>query len=229
MTQATVRYIQNGFMVNWPGGGGITVPPSLYAASVPEAVYWLNRIFDPISPPAAKAGGQAPAPSIIDNDDPLIGTEAMVSDVASGGFIVRQQTANLSGRPVEVYCVDMDAVHGQLNLIFAPPAAESTAAEFTFVTTIETDNKGGTIHVTGGPATHSDTYRISGTTDVAAGHFDVNVPVGMTSDELGTAIAQGASGLPNCTGKFSTQADDVTITPTPPVLLLALTAQQKAS
>jgi hypothetical protein len=124
MTTATVRYITNGFTVNWSGSQAIGVPASLYAASIPEAVYWLGRIFDPVGePPPAPPRGRAPSPRIIENADPLLGTEAAVGDIASGGFLVRQQAgAAMSVVPIETYCVDMDAVHGQLNLIFAPPA-----------------------------------------------------------------------------------------------------------
>lgn len=125
-TQATVRYIQNGFTVNWSGSQAVGVPASLYAASIPEAVYWLGRIFNPVadaSTPPAKV-----APRVIVNDDPLLGQEAYVSDIASGGFLVKQGLFPDAGRPVEIYCVDMDAVHGVLNLIFAPPAKTAPAA-----------------------------------------------------------------------------------------------------
>src|SRR4051812_2691758 len=60
-TSATVRYITNGFTVNWQGSQAIGVPASLYAAQLPEAVYWLGRIFDPVAapPPAAARQSQA--------------------------------------------------------------------------------------------------------------------------------------------------------------------------
>ena len=125
MTTATARYISNGFIVNWQGagGGGVVVPPSVYAASVPEVVYWLGRIFDPVAASTPLSRSKNPAPStIVPADDPLLGQQASVEDVASGGFLVRQLPSAAGAKFVETYCVDMDAVHGQLNLIFAPPA-----------------------------------------------------------------------------------------------------------
>ena len=153
MTTATVRYITNGSTVNWQGSQAIGVPASLYAAQLPEAVYWLSRIFDPVAQPTAPAPAQEgvtqaqqdvekranffsqwkeklskPEVSqrVVENEDPLLGQQAQVIDIASGGFLV-SQFPNVSPtaagmRIIETYCVDMDAVHGQLNIIFAPPA-----------------------------------------------------------------------------------------------------------
>ena len=129
MTTATVRYITNGFTVNWQGSQAIGVPASLYAAEIPEAVYWLGRIFDPVADTSPPPASRAVSPRVIENTDPLLGMEAMVTDIASGGFLVRQQGTSLTTRPIETYCVDMDAVHGQLNLIFSPPAEEASALE----------------------------------------------------------------------------------------------------
>lgn len=211
MTTATARYIQNGFTVNWSGGmgGAINVPANLYAASVPEIVYWLGRIFDPLADPGRAPNGAAVEPNIIESSDPLLGTEAQVSDVASGGFIVRQQS--IMAKAVEVYCVDMDAVHGQLNLIFAPPPAPTVpAAEFTFAV----DVPNGKITISGAAATHDDSYLLRVTTDSAAGSATVAVRKGQSLDEFGTALANavGSTGT-NCMGKFSTQVDTVTVTP----------------
>jgi hypothetical protein len=119
MTTATVRYITNGYTVNWSGSQAIGVPASLYAATIPEAVYWLGRIFDPVAqPPALRA---EPSPQVVENNDPLLGMEAVVSDIASGGFLVRQQSATLTPRPVETFCANVDAVSDLLTLIFTPP------------------------------------------------------------------------------------------------------------
>jgi hypothetical protein len=118
-TSATVRYIANGYTVNWQGSQAIGVPASLYATSIPEAVYWLGRIFDPVAQPPVPPATRA-APRVVENTDPLLGTEAQITDIASGGFIVRQ-FPTAGGRLIETYCVDMDAVHGQLNLIFSAP------------------------------------------------------------------------------------------------------------
>jgi hypothetical protein len=92
----------------------------LDAASIPEAVYWLGRIFDPVAQPAAQVVD--PVPQIVENNDPLLGMEAAVNDIASGGFLVRQQGPTLTTRPVETFCPNIDAVSDMLNLIFAPPA-----------------------------------------------------------------------------------------------------------
>jgi len=120
MTQATVRYITNGYTVNWSGSQAVGLPASLYAASIPEAVYWLGRIFDPVSqsPPARR---EAEA-QIVENNDPLLGMEAYVLDIASGGFLVRQQGPTLTPRPIETYCANIDAVSAMLTQIFTPPA-----------------------------------------------------------------------------------------------------------
>lgn len=123
MTTATVRYIANGYTVNWSGSQAIGVPASLYAASIPEAVYWLGRIFDPVGDPGG-APRNSPAPRIVESDDPLLGVEGIVSDIASGGFLVRQQTPNLS-RPVETYAATMDNVAQLLTVIFTPPPPEA--------------------------------------------------------------------------------------------------------
>jgi len=121
MTTATVRYIANGFTVNWQGSQAIGVPASLYAATIPECVYWLGRIFDPVAQPPAQQRG--PSPQIVENTDPLLGMEAAVTDIASGGFIVRQQGVALTTRPVETFCPNVDAVSDILTQIFTPPAA----------------------------------------------------------------------------------------------------------
>lgn len=125
-TQTTVRYIANGYTVNWQGSQAIGVPASLYAVQIPEVVYWLERIFNPVADPTPppRSAARTPSPRVIENLDPLLGQEAYVSDIASGGFLVRQgpTPGGSNMRMIETYCVDMDAVHGQLNLIFAPPA-----------------------------------------------------------------------------------------------------------
>jgi hypothetical protein len=120
MTTATVRYIANGYTVNWQGSQSVGVPASLYASSIPEAVYWLGRIFDPVSqsPPLPRGGA---APQIVENNDPLLGVEAVVLDIASGGFLVRQQSPTMTPRPVETYCPNVDAVSDLLTQIFTPP------------------------------------------------------------------------------------------------------------
>ena len=121
MTTATVRYISNGYTVNWSGSQAVGVPASLYAASIPETVYWLGRIFDPVAQPPALQRGVTP--QIVENTDPLLGVEAVVSDIASGGFLVRQQSPTAAFRPVETYCTNIDAVSDQLTQIFTPPPA----------------------------------------------------------------------------------------------------------
>lgn len=54
----------------------------------------------------------------IENNDPLLGQEADVQLVESGGFLVRQL---FPAKQVETYCVNMDAVSAALNAIYAPP------------------------------------------------------------------------------------------------------------
>jgi hypothetical protein len=53
----------------------------------------------------------------IENDDPLLGQQADVTVVASGGFLVTQLSP---AKRVEVYCVSMDAVANALADIYLP-------------------------------------------------------------------------------------------------------------
>lgn len=124
MTTAAIRYITNGYIVQGHGGAG-AAPESVYALTIPEVVYWLGRIFDPIVYAAPPARERVPAPQIINPPlDPLLGQTANVVTIATGGFLV-QQNASMSGAKfVEVYCVDMDAVSTALTQIFTPPAQE---------------------------------------------------------------------------------------------------------
>lgn len=60
----------------------------------------------------------------IENDDPLLGQEAQVTQVESGGFMVRQMPApNVPGgtKMVDTYAPTMDAVSDLLTQIFTPP------------------------------------------------------------------------------------------------------------
>jgi len=43
--QATVRYVANGYVITSTGNG--TIPATLYAATIPEVVFWLAKIFEP--------------------------------------------------------------------------------------------------------------------------------------------------------------------------------------
>jgi hypothetical protein len=126
MINAQVKHISNGFIVTQtsppPAQGGID---TVYAGTVPEVVYWLGRIFDPLATPAAaRAGG--PAPQIIDpSADPTVGQFANVATIASGGFVVTQVAFPGSGaQQVELYCATMDAVADTLTQIFTPPVVE---------------------------------------------------------------------------------------------------------
>lgn len=58
----------------------------------------------------------------ITNVDPLLGHEAQVIPVESGGFLVRQMSSgvNSPSQPVDTYAVDMDAVSAILTQIFTP-------------------------------------------------------------------------------------------------------------
>lgn len=121
MTVANVRYITNGYIV----GANVPTAPALqsvYAATIPEVVYWIGRIFDPIVAAAPLPGG---TPTIIvPPDDPLLGQRASVEEIASGGFLVTQVPSPVSGGQfVELYCVSMDAVSDALTQIFTPPVA----------------------------------------------------------------------------------------------------------
>ena len=59
----------------------------------------------------------------ITNTDPLLGHEATVTNVQSGGFVVRQQPAGVgSVQQVDTYAPTMDAVSDVLTQIFTPPA-----------------------------------------------------------------------------------------------------------
>jgi len=44
---ASVRYIANGYIITSQGGGA--VPATLYAATIPEVVFWLGKIFEPFA------------------------------------------------------------------------------------------------------------------------------------------------------------------------------------
>lgn len=125
MTQATVKYISNGYTITHTQIVQ-PVPEAIYAGSIPEVVYWLGRIFEPFAPAgfaAAPAGsGPGAAPAIIDNTDPLNNQLASVETIASGGFVVRQM-GSIAGPTVDVWCVSMDAVANALTQIFTPPAA----------------------------------------------------------------------------------------------------------
>jgi len=60
----------------------------------------------------------------ITNDDPLLGQEAQVVPVESGGFVVRQFPApNFPGgsKMIDTYCATMDAVSAVLTEIYTPP------------------------------------------------------------------------------------------------------------
>ena len=46
MNTAQVRYVANGYIITSTGG---RVPATLFAASIPEVVFWLNKIFSPYS------------------------------------------------------------------------------------------------------------------------------------------------------------------------------------
>jgi hypothetical protein len=122
MTTATVKYITNGYTVQ--SFGSPAVPDSLYAATIPEVVYWLGRLFDPLAPARLEAAGSV-APRIINNNDPLLGQQAQVETIASGGFLVRQfPNPPIGGQLVETYAVDLDAVSALLTQIFTPPQVE---------------------------------------------------------------------------------------------------------
>jgi hypothetical protein len=131
MSQATVKYISNGYTV--VSLGNAVVPDSLYAATIPEVVYWLGRLLDPLAPAGAEAAParsciKMPAPAIIDGaDDPLQNQQAQVATIKSGGFVVTQ-LPNMNGAELlDVYCVDMDAVSAALTAIYTPPAQEPGA------------------------------------------------------------------------------------------------------
>jgi len=44
-TIANVRYVANGYIITSQGTG--TVPATLYAATIPEVVFWLAKVFEP--------------------------------------------------------------------------------------------------------------------------------------------------------------------------------------
>jgi hypothetical protein len=126
MTTVNVKYIANGFTVNWQGSAVIGVPASLYAASVPEVIYWLGRVFDPVNAPPAQ---RSVAPRAIVNTDPLLGQQANVIDIASGGFLVTQlpSAAGNGVQMIETYAPTMDAVSDLLTQIFTAPALDEQA------------------------------------------------------------------------------------------------------
>jgi hypothetical protein len=58
MSTATIRYVANGYIIN--SQGGVNVPATLYAATVPEVVYWLGKVFEPYGVAAALAAPPPP-------------------------------------------------------------------------------------------------------------------------------------------------------------------------
>jgi hypothetical protein len=44
-TIATVRHVANGYIIT--SQGGQAVPATLFAATIPEVVFWLGKIFAP--------------------------------------------------------------------------------------------------------------------------------------------------------------------------------------
>ena len=53
-TTASVRYVANGYVIT-SQGMNVSVPATLYAATVPEVVFWLGKIFEPYGVAAALA------------------------------------------------------------------------------------------------------------------------------------------------------------------------------
>lgn len=128
MTQATVRYIANGYVVQ--SAGGPAFPALLYAASIPEVVYWLGKVFDPLGTNAmvaqsAAAPKAAAAPRVVAADDPLLNQEAVVQDLENGGFLVRQQPSAVAPKMVDTWCASMDEVANVLTAIFTAPPLTS--------------------------------------------------------------------------------------------------------
>lgn len=44
MESASVKYVANGYIITTSGG---RLPATLYAATIPEVVFWLNKVFAP--------------------------------------------------------------------------------------------------------------------------------------------------------------------------------------
>lgn len=125
MITANVRYIANGYIVNSQGQN--LVPAQLYAGTIPEVVFWLGKVFEPYAPAAAAARNTV-QPAVVENTDPLLNQEAVVSSVESGGFLVRQNpnfSMPDSNKIIDTYCVSLDAVSDQLTLIFTPPPPQT--------------------------------------------------------------------------------------------------------
>lgn len=123
MTTANVKSISNGFTISHTAIVQ-PIPESIYAATIPEVIYWLGRVFDPFAPAGFERAplGSGPVPTIIEPTNPMHGQQAQVATIASGGFVVTQ-IPYLAAQLVEVYCANMDAVADALTAIFAPPAA----------------------------------------------------------------------------------------------------------
>lgn len=142
MTTATVKYISNGYIVtgsNFPP----SVPQPLYATTIPEVVYWLGRIYDPIVQTSSLEGQvtafesllfqvrelledrpSEPTPQLIENSDLLLGQLANVDQVASGGYLVTQvpsPTGTGNRQTIETFTTTMDGVSDLLTEIFTPP------------------------------------------------------------------------------------------------------------
>jgi hypothetical protein len=125
MINAQVKKISNGFIATQLSPPGAAID-TVFAATIAEVVYWLGRMFDPVSGAPALDAQDAPAPQIIaPSADPTVGQLAGVGTIASGGFVVTQIPFMGSGAQlVEVYCVNMDAVSAALTEIFTAPVGE---------------------------------------------------------------------------------------------------------
>lgn len=146
MKQVTVKYIVNGFTII--GAVPETGVESHYAATLEEAVFWVDQMLAAASP-AAQAKKKksakveaAPESEIQDRpalrlaaEDPLSNQEAIVMTMTTGGFLVRQMANNAIISRRESYdaqCYSMDDVHDVLVMVYtAPPPPDQRANQFT--------------------------------------------------------------------------------------------------
>ena len=125
MKTAYMTYVCNGFTLMASADTLRPPPVWVFAASVAEAIYYLEQYFAgaPDDSPLPSEYVPGPIDRAAKAADPLMNQEAVIWPAHPAGFMVRQsQHRAFPDRPVlEEYCPNMDAVHTALDAIFTPP------------------------------------------------------------------------------------------------------------
>jgi hypothetical protein len=132
MNQVTVKYIVNGYTVI--GAVPETGVESHYAATLEEAVFWVDQMLAETAQPREKKSSKTKARPVPQSqeeatpqlaaEDPLSNQEAIVMTMTTGGYLVRQMSNNaISSRlsSYEAQCYSMDDVHDVLVQVYTAP------------------------------------------------------------------------------------------------------------